>query len=102
MFTAAITAILASVFNADPLYAFQSVVPYLTSIVKDNSVYPTIAVVYQAMYGVTMLVAPTSVVLMAALSYLGISYKEWFKNVWKLLVELLVVMLIIFTILILV
>lgn len=102
VFTAAITAILASVFNADPLYAFQSVVPYLTSIIKDNSVYPTIAVVYQAMYGVTMLVAPTSVVLMAALSYLGISYKEWFKNVWKLLVELLVVMLIIFTILILV
>ena len=102
VFTAAITAILASVFNADPLYAFQSVVPYLTSIVKDNSVYSTIAVVYQAMYGVTMLVAPTSVVLMAALSYLGISYKEWFKNVWKLLVELLVVMLIIFTILILV
>ena len=54
------------------------------------------------MYGVTMLVAPTSVVLMTVLSYLGVSYKEWFKNIWKLLLELLVLMLIIFTILVLV
>ena len=102
VFTSVIAAILASVFNADPLYAFQSVLPYLASIVTDKTVYSVIAVVYQAMYGVTMLVAPTSVVLMAVLSYLGVSYKEWFKNIWKLLLELLVVLLIIFTILVLI
>lgn len=102
VFTSMITAILASVFNADPLYSFQSVIPYLASIVTDQSAYSIIAVVYQAMYGVTMLVAPTSVVLMAVLSYLGISYKDWFKNIWKLLLELVVLMLIIFTILVLI
>lgn len=102
VFTSAIAAILASLFNADPLYAFQSVLPYLTSIVTDKTVYSIIAVVYPAMYGVTMLVAPTSVVLMIVLSYLGISYKEWFKNIWKLILELVIVMLIIFTILVLI
>lgn len=93
-------AILASVFNADPLYAFQSVLPYLSSIVTNKAVYSTIAVVYQALYGITMLAAPTSVILMMTLSYLGISYKEWFKNIWKLLLELFVAMIIIFIILI--
>lgn len=99
VFTSSIAAILASVFNADPLYAFQSVLPYLASLVSKKSTYAVIGVVYQAMYGVTMLVAPTSVVLMTVLSYLGISYKEWWKNIWKLVLELFILMLIIFTIL---
>ena len=49
-----------------------------------------------------MLVAPTSVVLMTVLSYLDIPYKTWFKNIWKLLLELVVVLAIIFVILVLV
>lgn len=97
--TSSIAAILASTFNADPLYAFQSVLPYLASLVSKKSTLAIAGVVYQAMYGVTMLVAPTSVVLMTVLTYLGVSYKEWLKNVWKLLLELVALMLIIFTIL---
>lgn len=100
--TSTIAAMLASLFNADPLYAFQSVLPYLTSLVSKKSTLAIAGVVYQSVYGVTMLVAPTSVVLMTVLSYLGISYKEWFKNIWKLLLELLALLLIIFVILILI
>ena len=51
------------------------------------------------MYGLTMLVAPTSLILMATLSYLKVSYKDWLKNVWKLLLELFIILLIIFIIL---
>lgn len=99
IFTTMITGIFASIFNADPLYSFQSVVPYLASLVTDKGAYSAISVVYPAVYGVTMLVAPTSVVLMSVLSYLEISYKEWFKTIWKLLLELFVLLLIVFTIL---
>ena len=49
-----------------------------------------------------MLVAPTSLVLMGILSYLKIPYGKWFKTIWKLLLELLVLLLIVFTILILI
>lgn len=97
IFTAMITGILASVFNADPLYSFQSVIPYLSSIVS-NDAYKTIAALYPAVYGLTMLVAPTSVVLMVVLSYMGISYKDWFKNIWKLLIEFLAIILVLFLI----
>ena len=100
--TSSVAAILASIFNADPLYAFQSVLPYLASLVTKKSTLASAGVVYQAMYGVTMLVAPTSVVLMTVLTYLGVSYKEWLKNVWQLLLELVGLMLIIFTILVLI
>lgn len=99
VFTGSIVAILASVFNADPAYAFQSVLPYLASIYTKTATYPVIAIVFQSIYGLTMLVAPTSVVLMCVLSYLDISYKDWLKNIWKLVVLLLIILLIIFAIL---
>ena len=97
--TSIITGIFAGVFNVEPLYTFNSVIPYLGSIVKGTATYRMIAALYPAVYGVTMLVAPTSVVLMTVLSYLEVSYKEWFKNIWKLLVELFVLILVLFLIL---
>ena len=48
----------------------------------------------QGIYGVKMFVAPTSVVLVLGLRYLGIPYKEWLKRTWKLLVALLAIVMI--------
>ena len=97
--TSLIAGVLASVFNADPLYAFQSVIPYLSSLVSGKGTFGIISVVYPAVYGLTMFVAPTSIMLMITLSYLGVSYKSWLKNIWKLVVELLIMLLILFIIL---
>ncbi len=98
LFTTSLVAILASFFNADPLYTANSFVPYFASVIQDTAIYPKVAVIAQSMYGLTMLVAPTSVILMAALSYLNISFKDWFKAIWKLVVVLLIVLLFIFAI----
>ena len=100
--TTMLVAILASLLNVDAAYAFQSVVPYYVSVVTKSADYPLVAVIFQTIYGLTMLVAPTSLVLMASLSYLKVSYKEWLKAIWKLLLELFVILLIIFIILALV
>ena len=97
--TTVIVALLAPIFNSDVAYSAQSVVPYFTSIVTKTDNYPLAAVIFQSMYGVAMLVAPTSLVLMGILSYLKVSYKEWLKTIWKLLLELFIVLLIIFIIL---
>lgn len=97
--TTTIVAALAGLFNVDGAYSFQSAAPYLQSLVSDQAVYPLITIIFQTMYGLVMLIAPTSVVLMVTLDYLEISYKEWLKNVWKLALELLVVLVIIFTVL---
>ena len=102
VFTTFIVAILSALFNVDTSYAFQSSLPYLASIVTNTENYSLISVVYQAAYGFVMLIAPTSIILMGVLSYLKISFGKWFKAVWQLLLELLVVLLIIFTILVLI
>ena len=97
--TTTVVAVLAGLFNSDIAYSFQSITPYYTSVVTNADNYSLAAIIFQSMYGLTMLVAPTSLVLMGVLSYLNVSYKEWFKNVWKLLLELFIVLLIIFIIL---
>lgn len=100
--TTTIAAFLAGLFNGDPAYAFNIIVPHFAGLVTNTDVYPIAGILFQSIYGVSMLVAPTSAVLIVVLNYLGVSFKEWFKAVWKLLVELLVVLLLVFTILILI
>lgn len=94
-----IVTILASLFNFEPAYVFQSVLPFYVSVVTNTANYPVVGVIFQSIYGLTMLVAPTSLILMVTLSYLGINYKEWLKNVWKIFLEFLAILLIIFIIL---
>ena len=56
----------------------------------------TMLVIMTTINGLVALVAPTSVLLVTGLSMYDVSYKEWLKNVWKLAIGLLVVLLIIF------
>lgn len=100
--TTVVTAILSGLFNSDIVYSFQAVLPYYTSLVTNADYYPTVGIIFQSMYGLTMLVAPTSLTLMAVLTYLDIPYTKWLKNVWKLLLELFIILLVIFIILTLV
>jgi len=102
IFTMSVTSFITSIFNIEPYYIASSVLPYVASIITDVEVYPLIAVVWQAMQGLAVLVAPTSVILIATLSYLNISLWQWFKTSWKLILEILVALLLIFTILILI
>ena len=48
--------------------------------------------------GLVSLVAPTSVLLVTGLSMYDVSYKEWLKNIWKIAVILLVLLLILFAV----
>ena len=49
----------------------------------------------QSVYGVAMLILPTSVFLIAGLSIFNVSYKEWMKYIWKFaLVAFLIVLLV--------
>ena len=38
-----------------------------------------------------MFILPVSVVLVAGLKFLDVSYKDWMKYIWKLLLQLFVV-----------
>lgn len=99
IFTTTIVSLLAGLFNSDISYSFQSVIPYYVSVVKGLEENALAAIIFQSMYGLSTLVMPTSLILLGTLSYLGVSYKDWLKNSWKLLLELFVVLLIVFIVL---
>lgn len=96
--TMSIVAFLASLFNVEALYQVQSTLPYVATVITDESLYPIIAVIFQSIYGLAMLVVPSSVILMGTLDYLGVSYGNWLKHIWKLFVAILIVLLVIFLI----
>ena len=72
--------------GVDSYYGTKSAVDFLTTVTGSTT---TLALIWQTMYGYTMLFVPTSLVLMLTLSYLNISYGKWLKVVWPLLIELL-------------
>ena len=100
--TTALTAFVAGAFNVEFLYSANSVMPYFLSLVTDTKVYPLVGIIFQSMYAVAMLVAPTSVILMGTLAYLDVPYGKWLKHIWKFLLELVIVLFVIFTIVMLV
>lgn len=102
--TLSLSTFVSALFNTDFTYYQYGVLPltYVTSYITDTTVYPLCAVITQGMYGLAMLVAPTSVVMLFSLTTLKVSYLEWLKHVWKLFVELLVVLLIVFMVVLLI
>ena len=100
--TMTIVVMISSIFNIESVYVAQSTLPYVTSVIQDTTLYPLISIIFQSVYGLMMLVAPTSVILIGTLSYLDVSYTQWIKHIWKLFLQLLLVLVVIFFILFLI
>lgn len=96
--TLSLSMFIGSIFNIDAYYTSSALLPYVTSIITDTSIYPLVGFICQAMQGLALLIAPTSIVLLGVISYLKISYVEWFKNIWKIFLELFIIAFILITI----
>ena len=94
--TMTIIAFFASLFNVETIYTAQSTLPYVSSVITKTGDLKIIAVIFQAVYGLAMLIVPTSAVLIGTLAYLEIPYTQWIKHIWKLFLELLAVLVVIF------
>lgn len=97
-----LVALLSGLLNVEMPYAMQSSLTIFTEIFTDGKVHGVVELIYQAMFSVVVLVAPTSVILMGTLSYIGVSYKEWLKVVWKVVLGLLLLGLAVSTLLLLI
>lgn len=93
--TTGLQTFLGSFFYNDFKYLVDATSATIATMQTNASVYPIVAVLYQAIHGIVMLFTPVSLILMAGLSYLNISLKEWIKYIWKLLVQLLIVVVIV-------
>lgn len=92
VFTMSIASFITCLFNGDTYYSAIAILPYVSNVTYPGVNVEVLSVLFQSMYGLATLVAPTSVVLLATLSYMHIPYGKWLKAVWKLLLELFVVL----------
>ena len=92
------TSLVGSLLCNDFYYVVYLFGQILSVVQYSTEIYPFIAFIMQAVHGILMLFLPTSVILVGGLSMLDVSYKDWIKHIWKLLVEILVVALVLFVI----
>lgn len=85
--------VFSTVFNIDILYMVQSTVPYLNAYYANST--DSLAVITQSVYGLTSMIAPTSILLVLGLEYLQIPYKDWLKSSWKMILSLLAIILVV-------
>ena len=95
IFLTSFITIIGSVLNVDMIYLAQSSIPLIAGTFPATEAINSLAIITQSFYGLTMLIAPTSTLLILGLTYLDIPYIEWLKKSWKLLLELFVVIVII-------
>ena len=81
-----------SIFYNDFPYLLSSVYS-ATMTLKDQ--YVLIGFISQTIHGLMQLIVPTSVILVAGLTYFKIPYTKWLKEIWKLLLCLFVLTIII-------
>lgn len=96
LFTSSLVSLLSGFFYNDFQYAVYNVAYPIQNVVTDTALYPLIAIVLQTLHGLVMMIVPTSIFLIAGLSYLNISYKEWFQYFWKCLIAFFVILVLIF------
>lgn len=93
-----LSSLIASPLMVDESYAAQYLIQVIYTITANESLLELYALIVQLMYGFTMLIAPSSILLIITLYYLNESYKNWLKYVWKILLVILSASLIAITI----
>ncbi len=83
-------AILGSVLNVDLYYTATGIFSPLVGLITDESVYSSVSILLQGIFGVVSFVGPTSIILIFGLSYLDIPYTTWLKYIWRFVLYLLV------------
>lgn len=95
-FTTMGAAAVSSLFTTDFGYVGYTIGQYLNAAYAKNI--KDVFVIFPVVNGYIQMIAPTSVVLLAGLSYSNVSYKDWIKFIWKFMLLLLLVLVVIFVI----
>lgn len=76
-------------FFNDFIYALNSIMGTVGN--YSETVLPIAGMLLQSAFAFAMLVLPVSAILAAGLKFLDVSYTEWIKYIWKLLLQIFIV-----------
>ena len=83
---------LGCLLNIDMYYIVAGTFSPILSLVTDETVYSSVAILFQGIYGIFSIVGPTSMVLIFALSYLNVPYTTWLKYIWRFILSLIILL----------
>ena len=92
--TTFISSLIGSFLYNDIYYFAQELNVIYSALQYGSEYYPIVTFIAQAIHGLTMFVLPMSVVLVAGLTMMNVSYKDWMKHIWKFLLELFVIVMV--------
>lgn len=95
---ASLFTLLGSLLYQDIFYTASGVFTPILGVVTDETLYSVLALNFQAMFGLMMLVGPTSILLIIGLTYLNIPYTTWLKYIWRLLLMLFIMIFVVLVI----
>ncbi len=81
-----------SILNVDTTWITIGVYAPIIELITDESIYSAVSVMLQGIYGLFLLVGPTSLILIVGLSYLDIPYTTWLKYIWRFILALIILL----------
>ncbi len=93
--TATIVSALGAFSYVDLPYFVSNPFIIMTMVLNNEAMKEAYTIMAQGIGGVVMLIAPTSILICIILTYLDVSYKKWFKYIWKFALSMFVVVLIV-------
>ncbi len=85
-------AFLGCIINVDLIWILIGIFTPITKLITDESIYSSVALLFQGIYSIFMLVGPTSIFLILGLSYFDIPYTTWLKYIWRFILALVVLL----------
>jgi len=86
----ALLALLGSILSVDFYYIVVGVFSPIIGLITDETVYASVAIMLQGIYGIFSLVGPTSLMLIFTLSYFDVPYTTWIKFIWRFILCLII------------
>ena len=88
---ASLISIFGSVTNVDLYYTSAGIFTPIVSALSDSANLQVFAIIFQSFYGLVQIIGPTSILLVVTLTYFEVPYKDWLKNIWRLVLELFII-----------
>ena len=85
-------AVLGTVLNVDIYYIAAGCYSPIINLITDESIYESVAILLQGIYGIISVVGPTSLILIFGLSYFDVSYTTWLKYIWRFILGLIILL----------
>jgi len=81
-------AFLGSILNVDSYYIIGGIYQPIINLITDETIYDSVAILLQGIYGVFSIIGPTSIILIFILEYMNVPYTTWVKYIWRFVVAL--------------